>query len=82
LISYTSIVASAASGGELTLIEIKAFVQKIGTNHQLLDKSASFSFSAPWDYAALRKAQSHQAEPRSGGATSPKNRESIIWLPI
>ena len=32
--------------------EIKAFVQKIGTNHQLLDKSASFSFIAPWDYVA------------------------------
>ena len=61
--------------------DIKAFVQKVGTNHQLLDKSASFSFSAPWDYAALRLAQSHQAEPRSGEATSPKNRESIIWCP-
>src|SRR3989344_1978708 len=59
--------------------DIKAFVQKVGTNHQLLDKSASFSFSAPWDYAALRLAQSHQAEPRSGEATSPQNRESIIW---
>ena len=32
--------------------EIKAFVQKIGTNHQLLDKSASFSFIAPWDFLA------------------------------
>ena len=61
--------------------DIKAFVQKVGTNHQLLDKSASFSFSAPWDYVALRKAQSHRAEPRSGEATSPKNRESIIWCP-
>ncbi|MBI5079126.1 recombinase zinc beta ribbon domain-containing protein [Candidatus Wolfebacteria bacterium] len=59
--------------------EIKAFVQKVGTNHQLLDKSASFLFSAPWDYAALRKAQSRQAEPRSGEATSTKNHESIIW---
>ena len=59
--------------------DIKAFVQKVGTNHQLLDKSASFSFSAPWDYVALRLPQSRQAEPRSGEATSPKNRESIIW---
>src|SRR3989344_3898765 len=32
--------------------DIKAFVQKVGTNHQLLDKSASFSFSAPWDFLA------------------------------
>jgi hypothetical protein len=62
--------------------DIKAFVQKVGTNHQLLDKSASFSFSAPWDYVALRLAQSHQAEPRSGEVTSPKNRESIIWCSI
>src|SRR3989339_321996 len=62
--------------------DIKAFVQKIGTNHQLLDKSASFSFSAPWDYVALRKAQSHQAEPRSGEATSPKNQERSIWCSI
>ncbi|MFH1966601.1 MAG: zinc ribbon domain-containing protein, partial [Patescibacteria group bacterium] len=61
--------------------DIKAFVQKVGTNHQLLDKSVSFSFSAPWDYVALRLAQSHQAEPRSGEAISPKNRESIIWCP-
>ena len=49
---------------------------------RILDiQSASFSFSEPWDYVALRKAQSHQAEPRSGEATSPKNRESIIWCP-
>lgn len=32
--------------------EIKEFVQKIGTNHTLLDKSASFSFIAPWDFLA------------------------------
>ncbi len=32
--------------------DIKAFVQKVGTNHQLLDKSASFSFNAPWDFLA------------------------------
>ena len=32
--------------------DIKVFVQKVGTNHKLLDKSASFSFSAPWDYMA------------------------------
>src|SRR3990167_4013478 len=32
--------------------DIKVFVQKVGTNHQLLDKSASFSFFAPWDFLA------------------------------
>ncbi|TSC62135.1 MAG: recombinase [Parcubacteria group bacterium Greene0416_14] len=59
--------------------DIKAFVQKVGTNHQLLDKSASFSFSAPWDYVALRKAQSHQAEPRSGEATSPLRGQQLHY---
>ena len=61
--------------------DIKAFVQKVGTNHQLLDKSASFSFSKPWDYVALRKAQSHQAEPRAesrGEAILSEKRESIV----
>ena len=32
--------------------EIKAFVKKVGTNHQFLDKSVSFSFNAPWDFLA------------------------------
>jgi len=59
--------------------DIKAFVQKVGTNHQLLDKSASFSFSKPWDYVALRKAQSHQAEPQSGEATPSEKIGSTIW---
>ena len=59
--------------------DIKAFVQKVGTNHQLLDKSASFSFSAPWDYVALRKAQSHQAESQSGEATPSEKIGSTIW---
>jgi len=62
--------------------DIKAFVQKVGTNHQLLDKSASFSFSEPWDYVALCKAQSHQAEGRSPEATLSEKRESIVmWRP-
>ena len=58
--------------------DIKSFVQKVGTNHQLLDKSASFSFSAPWDYVALRLVQSHQAEGRSGEAILSEKRESIV----
>ena len=58
--------------------DIKAFVQKVGTNHKLLDKSASFSFSAPWDYVALRKAQSHQAEGRSGEAILSEKLGSIV----
>ncbi|TAL48990.1 hypothetical protein EPN83_02545 [Patescibacteria group bacterium] len=58
--------------------EIKGFVQKIGTNHQLLDKSAFFSFRPPWDFAALRLAQSGPAEPRSGEATSLSESERLI----
>ena len=59
--------------------EIKAFVQKIGTNHQLLDKSASFSFIAPWDSAASRLAGRAHAEQRSREAISLPKRESTIW---
>ena len=40
------------SPGSDSFGEIKAFVQKVGTNHQLLEKSASFSFNAPWDFLA------------------------------
>ena len=32
--------------------DIKAFVQKIRTNHKLFYKSVSFSFNAPWDFLA------------------------------
>src|SRR3989338_8090282 len=61
--------------------EIKAFVQKVGTNHQLLDKSVSFSFSEPWDYVALHLAQSHQAEGRSPEAIFSEKRGSIVFCP-
>ena len=44
--------------------DIKVFVQKVGTNHQLLDKSASFSFSAPWEFLAQFLAS--RAPPRRG----------------
>ena len=62
--------------------EIKAFVQKIGTNPKFLDKSISFSFCPPWDFMALRKAQSLNAERRSHEAMLPsgsKNSESSCW---
>ena len=62
--------------------EIKAFVQKIGTNPLLLDKSVSVLFGEPWDFAALRLAQSGLAERRSREAILPsgsKNSESILW---
>ena len=59
--------------------DIKAFVQKVGTNHQLLDKSASFSFNAPWDSATSRLAGRATAERRSREAISLPKRESSIW---
>ena len=59
--------------------EIKAFVQKVGTNHQLLDKSVSFLFNAPWDFAASRLAGRAPAERRSREAISLPKRESSIW---
>ncbi len=62
--------------------EIKAFVQKIGTNHQLLDKSVSFSFNAPWDSAASRLAGRATAERRSREAISLPKRESSIWWTV
>ena len=60
--------------------EIKAFVQKIGTNPVLLDKSVSVSFGAPWDFAALRKTQSGLAERRSREADKLKNPlNRVMW---
>ena len=50
---------------------------------RILDiQSASFSFSEPWDYVALRLAQSHQAEPQSGEATPSEKIGSTIWWDI
>ena len=62
--------------------EIKAFVQKIGTNPVLLDKSVSVSFGEPWDFAASRLAGRAPAERRSREATNPlssKNLQNFSW---
>ena len=62
--------------------EIKAFVQKIGTNPLLLDKSVSVSFGEPWDFALSRLAGRAPAERRSREAMLPsdsKNSESSCW---
>ncbi len=62
--------------------EIKAFVQKIGTNPLLLDKSVSVSFGEPWDSIALRLAQSSTAERRSREAINPlasENLQNSCW---
>ena len=65
--------------------EIKAFVQKIGTNPLLLNKSVSVSFGEPWDFAALRLAQSGLAERRSREAISllaSKNLQNSCWWTV
>ena len=62
--------------------EIKAFVQKIGTNPVLLDKSVSILFGEPWDFAASRLAGRAPAERQSREAMLPsssKNSESSYW---
>ena len=59
--------------------EMKRFVQKVGTNPKFLDKSISFSFCPPWDFMALRKAQSPNAERRSREAILSQNGESCDW---
>jgi len=59
--------------------EMKRFVQKHGTNPKFLDKSISFSFCPPWDFMALRKAQSPNAERRSREAILSQNGESCDW---
>ena len=59
--------------------EIKAFVQKIGTNPLLLDKSVSVSFGEPWDFAASRLAGRAPAEGRSREATPSEKIGSTIW---
>jgi len=59
--------------------EMKRFVQKVGTNPKFLDKSISFSFCPPWDFMALRKAQSPNAERRSREAILSQNGKSCDW---
>jgi hypothetical protein len=45
-------------------------------------KSISLSFLPPWDFLALRKAQSPNAERRSREAILPQNGESCDWWDI
>ena len=59
--------------------EMKRFVQKVGTNPKFLDKFISFSFCPPWDFMALRLAQSPNAERRSREAILSQNGESCDW---
>ncbi len=60
--------------------EMKAFVQKIGTNPVLLDKSISFQLAEPWEFVADSRTRLAAAEGRSPEATDLQKSEScIVW---
>ena len=59
--------------------ELKKAVEKIGTNRLLLNRKVQMDFSEPWGFAALRLAQSGDAEGRSPEATSSENLTCLEW---
>ncbi len=63
--------------------EMKAFIQKIGTNPNLLDKTISFSVSPLWDFVASRKAETVLASPYENRDFCPHTalggESSILW---
>ena len=60
--------------------EIKEFVQKVGTNPQLFNKSVSFSFCSPFDFLASRLARSRAAEPQARRLSPAENLPSFeMW---
>ena len=58
--------------------EIKSFVQKIGTNPLVRDKSALFEFPPPSQFAALRREKLSRAVRPSRRASALSNREVSI----
>ena len=59
--------------------EIKTFVQKIGTNPVLLEKSVSLSLAQPWGFLAASRARLAAAEARRAEATDLGKIRSSIW---
>ena len=59
--------------------EMKTFVQKIGTNHILLDRTISFSFSAPWGYISSRVAKRDHTLRGNSDEIVPENPASSDW---
>ena len=59
--------------------EIKAFVQKIGTNPVLLDKSVSVSFGEPWAFAASIKGKNPTEGAAGSNANVKKFEGSLLW---
>ena len=65
------------------LHEMKSFVKKIGTNHQLFNKKMSFQFKAPFNILLRYKGEIEQATTASGGRSeAPENikiQQSFNW---
>ena len=63
--------------------EMKSFVKKIGTNHQLFNKKMSFQYKAPFNILLRYKGEIEQATARKAGwSEAPKSikiPESCIW---
>jgi hypothetical protein len=63
-------------------IQISFAVRSAHPNRLLLNRKVQMDFSEPWRFAALRKAQSGDAEGRSPEATSPENLTCLEWSRI
>jgi len=65
------------------LHEMKSFVKKIGTNHQLFNKKMSFAPIAPFNILLRSKGEIEQATvatgDRSAAPKNIKNYESLVW---
>ena len=63
--------------------EMKSFVQKIGTNHQLFNKKMSFKPIAPYNILLRYKREFEQARPAESGASEARKymkiNESMFW---
>ena len=63
--------------------EMKSFVKKIGTNHQLVNKNIGWKFVAPYDILLGYKGENERARPAAGGASEArndiKNSLNCIW---
>jgi hypothetical protein len=66
-------------------MEIKSFVEKIGTNRQLLDKKILFAFQLPWDLPAKHRQNCERRDGEAGASEHTKNAEkskSLVWSKI
>jgi len=62
--------------------EIKAFVQKIGTNPLLLDKSVSVPFGEPWDFVEEMLASRAVRRGEQSSLSPAQNLQNSLWWDI